>query len=107
MRTLAGPGASVHFTHLSPGSCRTLTALFAEDADAGAGAEGHAHQQSVMALMAARGVPLERVCLLDPKAEAELAPADGDGRFEWFLFGVGRSTSQAFDFQMRKTRSKC
>ena len=33
-------------------------------------------------------IPLDKVCLLDPKAEKELAPEDGDGRFEWFLFGV-------------------
>jgi ribosome biogenesis SPOUT family RNA methylase Rps3 len=35
------------------------------------------------------GKRLERVCLLDPKAEQELSPEDGDGRFEYFLFGVG------------------
>lgn len=33
-------------------------------------------------------VPLEKVCLLDPKAPQELSPEDGDGRFVWFLFGV-------------------
>jgi len=37
--------------------------------------------------MVERGVPIEKVCLLDPKAEKELSPEDGDGRFEWFLFG--------------------
>lgn len=31
---------------------------------------------------------LENVCLLDPKAETELSPEDGDGRFAGFLFGV-------------------
>ena len=87
MRTLAGPDAEVHFTHLSPGSCATLSGLFSGD-DAGATAQAYAHRESVMELMAARGVPLEKVCLLDPKAEKELAPEDGDGRFEWFLFGV-------------------
>jgi len=30
---------------------------------------------------------IEKVCLLDPKAEQELSPDDGDGRFEYFLFG--------------------
>ncbi|KAG7095996.1 hypothetical protein E1B28_006678 [Marasmius oreades] len=30
---------------------------------------------------------LGKVCLLDPKAEKELSPEDGDGRFQWFLFG--------------------
>ncbi len=33
-------------------------------------------------------VRLDKVCLLDPKAELALTPADGDGVFEWFLFGV-------------------
>lgn len=35
---------------------------------------------------------LENVCLLDPKAETELSPEDGDGRFAGFLFGVSGST---------------
>ena len=38
--------------------------------------------------MEASGVELDKVCLLDPKAETALSPEDGDGRFEWFLFGV-------------------
>jgi len=38
--------------------------------------------------MKASGVELDKVCLLDPKAETALSPEDGDGRFEWFLFGV-------------------
>lgn len=33
-------------------------------------------------------IPLEKVCLLDPKADKEIAPEDGDGRFECFLYGV-------------------
>ena len=88
MRTLAGPGASVHFTHLSASSSSTLTALFSEDTDP-SHASAYAHQKSVLELMKEKGVPLEKVCLLDPKVEKELAPEDGDGRFEWFLFGVG------------------
>jgi hypothetical protein len=36
---------------------------------------------------------IEKVCLLDPKAEQELSPDDGDGRFEYFLFGVRSSLS--------------
>ncbi|CDO72108.1 hypothetical protein BN946_scf184962.g51 [Trametes cinnabarina] len=86
MRTLAGPGATVHFTHLSPGSCNTLSALFSQDGDSSK-AEAYAHQNSVLQIMEEKGVPLEKVCLLDPKAEKELSPEDGDGRFEWFLFG--------------------
>ncbi|KAI0324619.1 DUF431-domain-containing protein [Cubamyces sp. BRFM 1775] len=86
MRTLAGSGATVHFTHLSQSSCSTLESLFAQDADP-ARAQAYAHQKSVLELMEEKGIPLEKVCLLDPKAEKELSPEDGDGRFEWFLFG--------------------
>lgn len=90
MRTLAGTGASVHFTHLSQGSAGTLASLFVDPADAShARASAYAHQKTVLELMEEMGIPLEKVCLLDPKAERELAPEDGDGRFEWFLFGVG------------------
>ena len=90
MRTLAGTGAAVHFTHLSQGSASTLASLFVDPADAPhARASAYAHQKTVLELMEEKGIPLEKVCLLDPKAERELAPEDGDGRFEWFLFGVG------------------
>lgn len=41
---------------------------------------------SVGELMAAQGIPLERVCLLDPKAEQEISPEDSE-LFDWFLFG--------------------
>ena len=46
------------------------------------------HQIGVLDLMKASDILLEKVCLLDPKAEKELSPEDGDGRFQWFLFGV-------------------
>ncbi|KAH9854620.1 DUF431-domain-containing protein [Lenzites betulinus] len=86
MRTFAGPEATVHFTHLSAGSCNTLSSLFAQDADS-TRAQAFAHTKSVLQLMEEKGVSIEKVCLLDPKAENELSPEDGDGRFEWFLFG--------------------
>lgn len=86
MRTLAGPESEVHFTHLSKSSCDTLTSLFAQSAS-GEAAPGFAHSEGVLDFMKAKGVPLDKVCLLDPKAEKPLAPEDGDGRFEWFLFG--------------------
>ena len=87
MRTFAGASATVHFTHLSPGSCSTLSTLFAQD-EIGVRADAYAHQKSVTQLMEEKGISLDKVCLLDPKAEKELSPEDGDGRFEWFLFGV-------------------
>lgn len=50
----------------------------------------------MLQLMDRSNVPLGRVCLLDPKAEQELAPEDGEGNFDWFLFGV-RSTRAVFE----------
>lgn len=87
MRSLAGPSAHVHFTHLSKSSCQTLTALFAEGTENLAAAT--AHPEPVLTIMQDLSIPLDKVCLLDPKAEKEIAPEDGDGRFECFLFGVG------------------
>lgn len=94
MRSFAGPRATVHFTHLSPASCSTLSSLFSQDPEPSR-ADAFAHQKSVIQLMEEKGIPLEKVCLLDPKAEKELAPEDGDGRFEWFLFGVGHLPTSA------------
>jgi ribosome biogenesis SPOUT family RNA methylase Rps3 len=90
MRTMAGPGATVHFTHLSKSASASLDAVIAADSstDPDALAAAQSHQLGVIALMEREGVPLERVCLLDPKAPEALAPEDGDGRFAWFLFGV-------------------
>jgi hypothetical protein len=34
----------------------------------------------------AAGVPKERICLLDPRAEKTLSPEDS-GEFDWFVFG--------------------
>ncbi|GJE93304.1 SAM-dependent RNA methyltransferase [Phanerochaete sordida] len=86
MRTLAGPSSEVHFTHLSKSSCDTLASLFAQGPE-GEAAPGFAHAEGVLDYMKTKGVPLDKVCLLDPRAEKVLAPEDGDGRFEWFLFG--------------------
>lgn len=101
MLNLAGPDSHVHFTHLSSSSCETLNSIFAPTSDPRTRAEGLSHQISVMDLMKASKVPLDRVCLLDPKAENELSPEDGDGRFEWFLFGV---SSPYADAMIRSTR---
>lgn len=88
MLNLAGPDSHVHFTHLSSSSCETLRSVFAQSTEPLLRAQGSPHQLSVMDLMEASSVSLGKVCLLDPKAEKELSPEDGDGRFEWFLFGV-------------------
>ena len=88
MRSLAGPSAHVHFTHLSKSSCRTLTTLFCGEDESRSVAQATAHPEPVLELIKDLSIPLHKVCLLDPKAEKEIAPEDGDGRFECFLFGV-------------------
>jgi hypothetical protein len=112
MRTLAGPDASIAFTHLSPAASASLSAVLAHwqatpdpfpDPTSPATAHAECHEQGVLSLMQARNIPLERVCLLDPKASTALSPADGDAEssssrssnsnFAWFLFGVASLSS--------------
>jgi len=88
MCTLAGPEATVYFSSLSASSATA----FAEDlaileAENSPRANFCATHVGVRELMMNHNVPIEKVCLLDPKAEKELSPEDGDGRFRWFLFG--------------------
>ncbi|KAF5384371.1 hypothetical protein D9615_003484 [Tricholomella constricta] len=85
MRILAGPEAHVHFTHLSKSSSESLSTVF-RSSKTGI-ADAFCHETGVIDLMQSMGVSLDKVCLLDPKAEVALAPEDGDGRFEMFLFG--------------------
>ncbi|KAF8801248.1 DUF431-domain-containing protein [Phlegmacium glaucopus] len=92
MRMLAGPDAHVQFTNLSKSSSDFLVSAF--KSSTAASSESHCslsqfscHQMGVLDLMHASDILLEKVCLLDPKAEKELSPEDGDGRFQWFLFG--------------------
>jgi len=87
MRMLAGPDAHVQFTSLSKSSSDFLNSAFAlasKDVDL---SRVSCHRDNIMDLMKQSSIPLEKVCLLDPKAKTELSPEDGDGRFEWFLFG--------------------
>jgi hypothetical protein len=93
MRTLAGPTASIAFTNLSSAASLSLSAPFSNVSDSASPAQAHTecYKQGVLALMKTRDIeiPLERVCLLDPKASLALTPSDGDtGKFTWFLFGV-------------------
>jgi len=93
MRLLAGKENVVRFSHLSVTSAAALQASWqGSDTD-------HLENElstksvevttlSVMELMKERNIPLEKVCLLDPKAMTALGPEDGDGKFQWFLFGV-------------------
>ena len=90
MRTLAGSESHLHFTNLSGVSVKSLSTIFQNSNDETL-ARTSCHNVGVLDLIkqySAEISTLGQVCLLDPKAEAELAPDDGDGRFRWFLFGV-------------------
>ena len=87
MRSLAGPSAQIHFTSLSTSSVKALESVF-QDRGFPSLAKADAHRTGVLDLMKRSNVSLDRVCLLDPKAEKELSPEDGEGTFDWFLFGV-------------------
>jgi len=87
MQDLAGSQSSIYFTHVSPTSQVSLNRLFPETTGNDAKASVSAHTISVLDLMKSKDVPLEKVCLLDPKATQEISPEDGNGVFEWFLFG--------------------
>lgn len=96
MQDLAGQGSNIHFSHVSPSSQKSLERLFetnASQADKHSKASVSAHTISVLELMKAYNVPIERVCLLDPKAPQVLAPEDGQDLFDWFLFGVCSTVS--------------
>jgi len=87
MRILAGPDAQVHFTYLSKSSSQSLDSAFTVKPQNPSLAAFSCHQEGVLDLMKTSGMPIDKVCLLDPKAEQELSPEDGDN-FQWFLFGV-------------------
>lgn len=92
MRSLAGQQSQVHFTHLSNSSRTSLSSAFAKSNDDSL-AEAFCHNIGVLDLIKqSRGdMSLEKVCLLDPKAELQLSPEDS-AKFEWFLFGVSAIT---------------
>lgn len=87
MRMISESDAHIQFTSLSQTSCDFINSVFRPSSD-NALAQFSCHRDGVLELMKQTSVALDKVCLLDPKAEKELSPEDGDGRFEWFLFGV-------------------
>lgn len=87
MRILAGQDAQIYFTHLSAPSRASLSVVFDGASDDGSLAKVSCFDRGVQEVIASEGISLDKVCLLDPKAESELSPEDGDGRFQWFLFG--------------------
>ncbi|KAG7445271.1 DUF431-domain-containing protein [Guyanagaster necrorhizus] len=86
MRMLAGPDSKVHFTNVSKSSADALSASFSTD-NSETLATATCFQSGVMDRITGTLPAIEKACLLDPKAEKELSPEDGDGRFEWFVFG--------------------
>lgn len=81
MLLLAAP-SNVIFSSLSPASVDSLKELLEKK---GAKAASYRNEtKSVRELMEAEGVPLERVCLLDPRAEKEIGTDDRES-FDWFL----------------------
>ncbi|KAJ7241667.1 SAM-dependent RNA methyltransferase [Mycena haematopus] len=88
MRILAGQTAKIHFTHLSKVSRDSLSSVFVPQSGL---ADANCYQDGVVELIRQQlgegPTSLGKVCLLDPKAELPLSSEDGDGRFEWFLFG--------------------
>lgn len=114
MRTLAGSKSTVKFTHLSRTASKSLSDAFLDPSSPSQLlSSGDASPQNITGPKSATiglakascleegimhllddsncGLRLENVCLLDPKAETELSPEDGDGRFAGFLFGVSGS----------------
>lgn len=89
----AGPRATVLFTSLSTASAAALPSQLAEITDSANVAQCQATTTPILDLLRTAGpngteVPISKVCLLDPRAERVLSPADGaPGAFEFFLFG--------------------
>ncbi|KAI6038666.1 SAM-dependent RNA methyltransferase [Pisolithus marmoratus] len=89
MIKLAGPSASVQFTHLSTNAGSSLgskLSSFSGKCEVDQLANHVVHSASISELLRQKNVPLSRVCLLDPKADRPLQPGDKD-EFGWFLFG--------------------
>ena len=92
MLEVSPSSSTVHFTSLSPGSLASFQSALdaprpAERALApGHGAKAACHTSGILALLASKNIPLERCCLLDPKATSPIAPSDSKA-FDVFLFG--------------------
>ncbi|CAE6452589.1 unnamed protein product [Rhizoctonia solani] len=83
MIAIAGATSSVLFTHLSSSSRTALNSALESVPNS---SKFEVHSLGILDVMKQHGVDLNQVCLLDPKAEKELSPSDGDN-FSWFLFG--------------------
>lgn len=87
MLTLVGPSSSVHFTSLSGSSIPPLQSYLSTQNPASSSKAG-LHTSSILDTLPdlSPPVPKARVCLLDPRAEKELAPEDAEV-FDLFLYG--------------------
>lgn len=85
MRRLAGLSSEVHFTNLSQACSNSLLKTFGAASTTAAIADVFCTTKGILNLIQAIGVPLDQVCLLDPKADRELSP---DDPYTQFLFGV-------------------
>ena len=86
---LAGLDSEVHFTNLSQACANSLLKTFGKASKKifpPEIADVFFTTKSVLELIEAIEVPLDQVCLLDPKADHELSP---DDTYTNFLFGVG------------------
>lgn len=102
MLSLVGPGSTVHFTSLSSASVESLRKALNEDEGKGERANFELHTASITTLAKQRGIGMEQICLLDPRAPLCLHASDAglyprpssassssevDGPFTHFLFG--------------------
>ncbi len=85
MLQLVGPASSVCFTSLSGSSIPPLEAYLSAKPE---GSKAVLASEPVLKFLAAQDppIPQSRVCLLDPRAEAVIAPGDAD-KFDVFLYG--------------------
>ncbi|CAK9784847.1 DUF431-domain-containing protein [Cutaneotrichosporon oleaginosum] len=85
MLQLVGPASSVCFTSLSASSVPPLEAYLKSKAE---GDKAVLATEPVLRFLEAQNppIPQARVCLLDPRAEAAIAPEDADA-FDVFLYG--------------------
>ena len=91
--------STVHFTSLSKASIANLEKELSKTSSSSKSAEYKLHTESIATLMKEWNVPLEKICLLDPKAPLKLDVSDAakysapssskqrDGPFDYFLFG--------------------
>ncbi|EIN11578.1 DUF431-domain-containing protein [Punctularia strigosozonata HHB-11173 SS5] len=86
MLALAGKDSTVHFTHLSDSSARSLLSSLNASSDPST-AKGAAHTDDILSWLKSQSISIDQVCLLDPKATSALTPEDGNGVFSCFLFG--------------------